>query len=112
MCTTVAFAERMRSVDLTQVMRRALAECRCLQSDEMVFLGQLFEDGLGSGFEVDMMGKEAVALGYIDVPKLAGPVVHVTEKMAVNGAQVRQVEASLDRMLSKYDSCIRYFRQC
>jgi len=68
----------------------------------MVFLSQLLEDSLGGRLDVGMMSKEAVALGYIDVPKLTGPVIHVTEKMAVNGAQVRQIEVAFNGTLCEF----------
>ena len=106
--SAVAFTERMQRIQLSEIMRRAVAESLGAKSREMLFLGKILENGRCGGLDVGMMREQVAALADIDGSQLPCPIVHVADQVTVDGFQVGKIKAAFQRRLRKFTGAFGY----
>jgi hypothetical protein len=94
------------AVDLGQVVGQTVNERVTGEAAQMAFAGELAQHVCEVGLDVLGQG-EQVAFGDRDGTDLPGPLVHVTEDLAVKRLQVREVVVAGDRTLGQLDDADR-----
>jgi len=97
----VSFTERVKRVQLAEIMRGTVAESSRVEPGEVVFLRELLEYRSGGAGDVSVMGEPVSAFADVDGSQLPGPLVHVAEKIAVYRLRVREIETAAQRRLRK-----------
>jgi hypothetical protein len=95
----VAFTEGMQGVQLTEVIRSAIAESVRAEPRELVFLRKLQEDRRGGACDVAEMSETIAAFADVYGSQLAGPIVHVAKKVLVYRLQVGEIETTFQGRL-------------
>ena len=91
----------MKRVPLAKIEGCAPAEIRGSQTGEVVLPGELREERRRCVLDMGVVGKVTSAFGDVDGPQLAGPLINIAEKIAVDRLQVREVESSFQRRQRK-----------
>jgi|SRR5579862_5613591 len=92
--TSVAFAERMDVVHVTNDLSGRFGEVGVTQAVKKLCLDETTVDVRHAGFNVSSELEPVSALCQLNGTKLARPLVHILKQMAVNGAKVGEVEAA------------------
>lgn len=101
LCPAVALAEWMQGVDLAKIISGAFAERGNIQPFQIIFFRELLKNRPRRAFDMRVIGKIAVALGKVDVPKFTSPFIHILKQVLVNSFQVIEVKTAMDRFLEK-----------
>lgn len=98
---SVALPERVHGVEVTEQGPGLGGELGVVEMAEVVVSAQAVEDGVGEGADVLDGSEGRGALGDVDGADLAGPLVDVTEEVAVDGLEVGEVVTAEARPVSE-----------